>query len=139
MSKTAATSSALLGRWKIVEMPDFDEEYINAEGQAFIRFDHDGMGEFHFGYVHGGMDHRLVERDGKLAAEWSWDGNDEHHEAQGRGVATLEADGTLAGVIYFHQSDEFSFRAKKWPGGAKPKKRRMIAILANGKLKRIRL
>jgi hypothetical protein len=140
MRNTAATSSPLLGRWKIVEMPDFDDdEYVNAEGQAFIRFDHDGMGEFHFGYVHGNMDYRLTERDGKPAAEWSWDGNDEHHPASGRGWAVLTDDGMLEGRIFYHQSDDFSFRAKKWPNGkGKPKGPKKMFFIANGKLREIR-
>ena len=131
-------SSPLLGRWKITEMPDFDAEYVNAEGQAYIRFDQDGMGEFHFGYCHGSMDHRLTERDGKPAAEWSWDGNDEHHEAQGRGWAVLQDDGTLEGVVFFHQSDEYAFRAKKWAGGVKAKKPSIMVVLKNGKWKRLK-
>ncbi len=120
-------------------MPDFDEEYLNAEGQAYIRFDQDDMGGFHFGYVHGIMDHRLAEQDGKPVAQWSWSGNDEDHPAQGRGWAVLRDAGTLEGVICFRQSAEHSFRAQRWPGGVKPKRWRAFVILAGGEMKRIHL
>ncbi|KKM66595.1 hypothetical protein LCGC14_1479670 [marine sediment metagenome] len=75
----------IVGRWRITEMEMLDQDVFDEEVKAFIRFDPDGMGEFHFCYVHGFIDYRLAERDGEPAAEWSWDGNDEHHLAQGRG------------------------------------------------------
>ena len=117
MSKAAQKSSPLLGQWRITEMPDFDEEYLDGESPAFIQFNRDSGGEFHFGYVHGCMDCRPAERDGKPAIEWSWDGNDEHHQAQGRGWAVLASDGKLEGRIYFHEGDDYLFRAEKQPGG----------------------
>ena len=129
--------SAVSGRYRIVEMPDFDPEYVDEETEAFIRFDHGRRGEFHFGYVHGFIDYRAAEREGKPAVEWSWDGNDEHHPAMGRGWAVLEEDGQLSGVIFFHQGDEWAFRAKKWPGG-KPRKPKGMFVIKDGKAKRIR-
>ena len=112
--------SPVSGRYRIVEMPDFDPEYVDEETEAFIRFDHGGRSEFHFGYVHGFIDYRATEREGKPAVEWSWDGNDEHHPAMGRGWAVPDEDGQLSGVIFFHQGDEWAFRAKEWPGGNTP-------------------
>jgi hypothetical protein len=119
-------------------MEDFDDAYINAEEKAFVRFDPNGMGEFHFGYVHGYMDCRSGQRDGKTAVEWSWDGNDEHHPAFGRGWAVLQDDSSLEGVICFHQSDEFPFRARKWPGGKTGQNRPgIIAILSKSRVRRL--
>ena len=129
----------IVGRWRITEMEMLDQDVFDEEVKAFIRFDPDGMGEFHFCYVHGFIDYRLAERDGEPAAEWSWDGNDEHHLAQGRGWAVRQDDGMLEGMIFFHRGDESSFRAKKWPNGkAEQKQPRMTAILPNGKVRRIR-
>lgn len=128
----------IAGRWRIIEMEDFDDEYVNAEEKAFVRFDPDGMGEFHFGYVRGYMDCRSGQRDGKTAVEWSWDGNDEHHPACGRGWAVLQDDGTIEGMILFHQGDEFPFCARKWPGGStRQKKPGTIAILPKGHVRRL--
>jgi len=136
---TKQSESSIIGCWRIIEMEMWDKEVLDEETEAFIRFDPDRMGEFHFCYVHGFMDYRLAERDGRPAVEWSWDGNDEHHPAMGRGWAMLKDDGMLEGMGFFHQGDESSFRAEKMPNGkTKPKPRRMVAILPNGKTREIR-
>lgn len=58
----------------------------------FVRFDSNGFGEFEFAGFSGFIDYRLVERDGKPAVEWSWQGNEdgEGEEVSGRGWAVLE-------------------------------------------------
>ena len=73
------------GRWHIVSMTEWDEDYLNEEVHAFIEFDDKGGGSFRFGYVQGFMDCRETTRDGKPCVEWSWEGNDEMDPAQGRG------------------------------------------------------
>ena len=103
------------GRWHIVSMTEWDEDFINAEVQGFIEFDARGGGEFQFGYVHGDMDCRLTTRDGEPAVEWTWEGNDEMEPGQGRGWATLKGD-ELHGMIYFHEGDDSGFVAKRAPG-----------------------
>ena len=104
--------SPFLGRWHIVSMSAWDEEYLNEEEQAYIEFDRDQQGEFHFGYVHGNIDYREGQRDGQPAVEFSWDGNAEMDPAQGRGWAVLQGD-ELHGMLFFHQGDESDFVAEK--------------------------
>ena len=82
--------SPFVGHWHIESMDQWDEDFINAEVQGFIEFDAQGGGEFQFGYVQGQMDCRLSTRDGELAVEWTWDGNDEMDPAEGRGWAVLK-------------------------------------------------
>src|SRR5690349_10354161 len=89
--------SPFVGRWHIVSMDQWGEDFINAEVQGFIEFD-GTSGEFQFGYVHGDMDCRLTTREGEPAVEWSWEGNDEMDEAKGRGWAVLKGD-ELHGMI----------------------------------------
>jgi|SRR6516225_9875060 hypothetical protein len=101
-------------------MDQFEQDYVNAEDQAFIEFDESGGGEFHFGYVHGDMDCRLTTRDGEPAIEWSWEGNDEMDPCTGRGWAVLKAD-ELHGIIFFHQGDESGFVAKRVGAKKRPK------------------
>ena len=67
-------------------------------------------------YVHGNMDCRTATGGGRPAVEWSWDGNDEPHPAAGRGWAVLQEDGTLVGKIFFHDGDDYEFKAENWPG-----------------------
>ena len=92
--KKPKPKSPFLGRWHIVSMSAWDEDYLNEEVQAFIEFDDKGGGEFQFGYVQGIMDCREGPRDGEPCVEWSWEGNDEMDPAQGRGWAVLEGDET---------------------------------------------
>jgi hypothetical protein len=116
------TASPFMGRWRIVSMAEWDEDYLDEEGQAFIEFGDKDSGEFHFGYVHGQMDCRLTTRDGEPAIEWTWDGNDEMDAAQGRGWAALRGN-ELYGMIFFHEGDDSEFVAKK-AGETKRKQRK---------------
>jgi DNA-binding MarR family transcriptional regulator len=102
---------SILGHWRITQMEMWDQEFVDAEVEGYVRLDEGGSGEFQFGYVSGTMDHELTERNGKLAAEWSWEGNDEMDEASGRGWAVLQDDGTIKGKLSFHQGDKSWFVA----------------------------
>lgn len=108
----AKPESPFAGRWHIVSMTEWDEDFINAEVQGFIEFDDKNSGSFQFGHVSGDMDCRLTTRDGEPAVEWSWDGNDEMDHAEGRGWAVLKGD-ELHGMIFFHEGDESGFVAKR--------------------------
>jgi hypothetical protein len=110
--KHTEPKSPFVGRWHIVSMTEWDQDYVNEEVQGFIEIEADGMGEFHFGYVRGGMDCRFTTRDGEPAVEWTWDGNDEMDPAQGRGWAVLRGD-ELHGMIMFHLGDDSGFVARK--------------------------
>lgn len=120
MGKKAKVENPFVGIWRIVSMSGFDEKYLHEEVQAFVEFDERNTGEFEFGCVHGYMDCRLTSREGQPAIEWTWDGNDEIDQAQGRGWAVLKG-GELHGIIFFHQGDDFDFVAKK-KGGKKTKR-----------------
>ncbi len=108
----AKPESPFVGRWQIVSMTEFDEDFINAEVQGFIEFDASGGGQFQFGYVRGDMDCRETARDGEDAVEWTWEGNDEMDPAQGRGWAVLKGE-ELHGLIGFNDGDESGFVARK--------------------------
>ena len=43
--------SPIEGRWNIVSMTEWDEEFLHEEVQAFIEFSLKDNGEFQFGYV----------------------------------------------------------------------------------------
>ena len=45
--------SPFLGRWHIVSMSTWDDDYLNEEVQAFIEFREHEKGEFQFGLVSG--------------------------------------------------------------------------------------
>jgi hypothetical protein len=109
------------GRWRIVSMEQWDQDYVDEEEEGYFEFTDECVGEFHFGYVHGQMDCRLTTRGGVPAIEWTWDGNDEMEAVQGRGCAT-ETDGKLHGTIFFHHGDDSDFVAQR--GGKKKRARK---------------
>lgn len=95
-------------------MSNWDEDYLNAEVQAFIEFDGKGGGSFQFGYVRGIIDSRESLRDGQPWAEFSWEGDDgaDGTPLAGRGWTILQ-DGELSGMILIHQGDESEFEATR--------------------------
>lgn len=100
----------LRGKWRIVEMPDYEADFPDLMEPAYILFDSKGGGEFAFGCVTG---HIWGAADAD-AVEFSWDGNDEMDEAHGDGWAELQSDGSLTGEICFHRGDEITFIANPW-------------------------
>jgi hypothetical protein len=100
----------LQGKWRIVELPEYDADYADMMGPAYIAFDDTG-GEFAFGCVTGSFP-GAIDSD---AVTFDWDGNDEMDEACGDGWAERQADGSLIGEIRFHSGDEIAFTARPWP------------------------
>jgi hypothetical protein len=112
MARIAKAPNPFTGRWHIVSMSAWDQEFIDEEEEGYFEFDQKNNGQFHFGYVQGQMDCRLTTRNGEPAVEWTWDGNDEMDPAQGRGWAIVKDD-ELHGMIFFHNGDDSEFVAKK--------------------------
>jgi hypothetical protein len=57
-----------LGRWRIIEMPDYEADYLDLMEPAYILFEASGAGEFASGHIFGGGDGNAVA--------FSWEGND---------------------------------------------------------------
>ena len=104
--------SPIEGRWNIVSMTEWDEEFLHEEVQAFIEFSSKGNGEFQFGYVRGQMDCRVTEKDSKPAIEFTWEGFDEMDPVSGYGWVAFESD-SLTGVLAFDDGDESGFTAER--------------------------
>ena len=109
-------STSIIGRWRITEMDNWDQEAVDLVQPGFIEFDDDGLGSLGFIVVRGELDCRDAERDGEPGVEFSWQGSDEGDEVSGRGWAALNPDGTLEGHIYFHLGDDSAFRAERFSG-----------------------
>jgi hypothetical protein len=114
MAGGAASSVAgLIGRWRIVEMSDYDSDDIDLIEPGFVEFDEDGMGEFGFVAASGQIDYRETERDGRVAVEFTWEGVDEGDSVSGRGWAVLLDETQVEGRLFFHLGDDSSFRAER--------------------------
>ncbi len=101
---------SVLGRWRIVETPDYVDEYPDMVEPAYILFQAHGSGEFAFGCVTG----QIFGGGDTDAVEFSWTGDDEMDEAQGDGWAELQPGGSLKGQICFRGGDEVNFIAHRW-------------------------
>lgn len=99
---------SLQGRWRIVELPGYEADYLDMMGPAFITFQTDG--EFAFGCVTGSFPGAVVGD----AVEFDWNGNDEMDEVRGRGWAERQDDGTLVGEFHVHDGDDIPFIARPW-------------------------
>jgi hypothetical protein len=104
--------NTITGRWRIVSMSAWEDDFLDEEVEAYVEFNDRGWGDFHFGNVQGQMDCRPTTREGEPAVEWSWDGNAEMDAAQGRGWAVLRGD-ELHGMIFFHGGDDSEFVANR--------------------------
>jgi hypothetical protein len=104
-----------VGAWRIVEMEQWDQDYVDMEVPGFLRIQTDGTGEFQFGLVSGEIDGRVEQAVGATRFAFSWEGQEELDPASGRGWAVIE-EGQLRGRIYMHLSDDSAFRAIKQPG-----------------------
>jgi len=104
------------GIWHIVEMDMWDEDYCNMEVQAFIRVGSNGIGNFHFGLVSGGIDGEVVKTGNAERFEFTWEGQDECDPALGSGWLMLSGKDNLKGRIKFHLGDSSEFLAVRAEG-----------------------
>ncbi len=109
-------STSVIGRWRINQMDNWDQEAVDLVQPGFIEFDDNGLGGLGFIVVTGELDCRDTDRDGRPGVEFSWQGSDEGDDVSGRGWAVLNPDGTLEGHIYFHLGDDSAFRAERFNG-----------------------
>lgn len=113
-----STGGLFVGTWRIVEMELWDRTDFDSVEPAYFTFERNGLGDFQFIAVQGGMDCRFSQRDDKPLVEFSWIGCDELDPASGRGWAILDGD-TITGRIFFHAGDDSAFTAKRTGDGAK--------------------
>jgi hypothetical protein len=82
-------SRKIIGRWRITEMDNWDQEAVDLVEPGFIEFDEEGLGGLGFIAVTGELDCRDADRDGRPGVEFSWQGFDEGDDVSGRGWAAL--------------------------------------------------
>ena len=99
------------GSWKITNMDQRDEDFVDLVVPGFVRTEGDS-GEFAFGAVAGDMHCIIGQRDGGPVVEWTWVGHDEGDEASGRGWARVDGK-KLIGHLFFHDGDDSAFEATR--------------------------
>jgi hypothetical protein len=101
-----------VGKWRVLEMEQWDKDFIDLTGEGHITFDKKSRGELQFGAVECDLDCRIEQTGGQERIEFSFVGQDEGDEISGRGWAILK-DERLEGRIYFHDGEESGFVAGK--------------------------
>src|SRR5438067_410130 len=114
MAKKSKPPNPFTGRWRIVSMSAWEDDYLDEAVQAFIEFKEKGSGSFQFGYVEGLIDHHTTKRGEEPAVEFSWEGGDgaDGTPLTGRGWAVLRDD-ELHGMFFIHEGDDSEWVAKK--------------------------
>ena len=102
---------SLDGKWRIIEMPDFEADYPDMVERAYILFRADGGGEFVFGCCTGHI--WTASTTEAESIDFSWNGSDEMDEVSGDGYAELQPDGAIKGEISYHNGEEYAFVARK--------------------------
>lgn len=133
-----ARKSPILGLWRITAAEGVGGSAVDAGVETYLRFDPNGFGEFRLGFTRGSIDHRLVERDGMPAVEWTWVGSDGNPESEyedgdvsGRGWGVLGQDGRLRGRIFIHDGNDSAFVAEAVGGVKREAFRDFAASKAN--------
>ena len=109
MARVPAFAKAFAGRWRIVEMDVWANDFLNEVEEAHIAFQAGSDGEIAFGALSGNLDVRYGSRDRSACAEFSWQGSDDGEDACGRGWATIGTAGRLVGHFYIHNGDDSGF------------------------------
>lgn len=101
-----------LGKWRIIEMEMWSQEFIDMETEGYFSFERDESGSFQFGLVQGQIDYR-IEKIGEIERlEFSWEGHDEMDEVSGRGWSLIKKD-HIEGRFYFHFGENSWYKAMK--------------------------
>jgi hypothetical protein len=109
MAKVPRFAKAFAGRWRIVEMDNWDSDFLDLVEEAHLTFEGKSDGEIVFGALKGFLDVRYGARDGSACAEFSWEGHDENDPACGRGWVIIGTAGRLVGHFYIHNGDDSGF------------------------------
>ena len=101
-----------IGKWRIVQMDQWDQEFVYLVVPGYVTIRKDGTGSFQFGAVQGEMDCKIEYTGDQTILGFSWDGSDECDPASGRGWVRVDGK-QMTGHIFFHLGDDSGFRAKK--------------------------
>ena len=96
----------IVGKWRLIEMEQWDREFIDLVEPGFISFQKGGQGEMRFGAVNLELDWEMNEA-GKF--EFTFTGFDEGDETTGKGFAVSflnETPGDVESRCYLRDEGE---------------------------------
>ena len=103
-----------IAEFVISDISGFDKKELKNNGESYFNIKEDGTGNFHFGFVNGSFQGKIVEKKDDEIFEFAWQGTDEDEEVSGTGYALIgEDEESIEGEICFEDGDEHYFRAYK--------------------------
>jgi hypothetical protein len=108
---TPAFARAFAGRWRIVEMGQWED--LDLLEPAHITFTGKDGGKLAFLAVEANLDVRYGSWGGSACAQFSWEGFDDNTPANGRGWVALGTAGRLVGHVFVHKGDDSGFVAER--------------------------
>lgn len=101
-----------VGTWRLVEMSNWDQDYIDLVAPGHLTVRVDGTGRLAFGAVEAEVDCRVETAGDVVRLAFSFSGSDEGDEVSGRGWATVDGD-AMNGWFAFHLGDDTTFKARR--------------------------
>ena len=117
MPTRPAAKRLLIGVWRIVDTELWDLDDLDLLEPAHVTLEGDGLGALRLLAMEADLDYRIVERDGRTAVEFSFDGSDEGDRISGRGWAILQGE-RLRGRLFLHRGDDSGFTASRLEEGS---------------------
>ncbi|WP_445359524.1 hypothetical protein [Microbulbifer sp. ANSA005] len=102
-----------IGKWAIIEMEQWDQEYIDLVEPDYFNFEKGGQGQFVFGTVNGFIDCRYDNEKHPTKVDFSWEGSSEHDPVSGRGWFKIKSENSIYGMLFIYNSDESWVKATK--------------------------
>jgi hypothetical protein len=109
-------SNPVIGRWRIIEMSTYADEHLDERVEPYIEIREGGAGSFAFWMVFGLLTWEAIERDGRSAVEFNWQGSEVLDATAGKGWAALNGQDELRGEISFWTGDGSTFQARRGRG-----------------------
>ena len=101
-----------VSKWRIVEMSDWDQDFIDLVAPGHLTINADGTGDFAFGAFEAEVDCRVEKKGDHEQLAFSFEGSDEGDAVSGRGWATVRGK-QMEGWFIFHFGDQSTFKAQR--------------------------
>ena len=104
--------TTIVGKWRIIGMSTWDNEYIDLVEPGYITFATHDPGEMALGVVTASLDCAFDKT--KCDVSFGFTGSDEGDRVSGSGWAEMSSPGAITGEIEFHNGDNTTFKARRW-------------------------
>ena len=104
-------NNKFIGKWRIISMDQWDQDYIDLIEPGYIAFNENGLGSLHFGCISADIDYRINSNSQDNILEFSFAGKDENNAICGRGTVR-HISNQLTEDLFIHHGDESAFIAK---------------------------